>query len=153
MSMEVFLLIMSLLLSMYLRKHTLTHTDKVWCRKTLISALLRVSFFWVKENSPQHFILKAKCFGSWRWAEECRQYQWRKKKNKKLQCSKLTVSRGSVQVTGTNTIFHLVQEQASELTPCVAWLPIRLAGTGLMCCRVGWDSPREARDDTINYIS
>lgn len=34
--------------------------------------------------------------------------------------SSVTVSRESVQVTGTNTIFHLVQEQAFELTLYVA---------------------------------
>lgn len=30
---------------------------------------------------------------------------------------------------------------------------VRLENAGLMCWRVGWDSPREERDDTINYIS
>lgn len=34
--------------------------------------------------------------------------------------SSVTVSRESVQVTGTNTIFHLIREQAFELTPYVA---------------------------------
>lgn len=67
--------------------------------------------------------------------------------------SSLTASRESVQVTGTNAIFHLFQEQAFELTAYVAWLSVRLAVAGLMCWRVGWDSPWEERDDTINYIS
>lgn len=35
--------------------------------------------------------------------------------------SSLTASRESIQVTGTNTIFHLVREHAFELTAYVAW--------------------------------
>lgn len=67
--------------------------------------------------------------------------------------SSLTASRESVQVTGTNTISHLVREHAFELTAYVAWLSVRLTGAGHMCWRVGWDSPWEEVDDTINYIS
>lgn len=68
--------------------------------------------------------------------------------------SSVTAPRESVQVTGTNTIFHLVQERAFELTLYggVTVYPT-VAGTGLVCWRVGWASPLEKRNDTINYIS
>ncbi len=92
----------------------------------------------------------------------CFQVSWKVRKisfptknfcNKGGAARKVSSSGESVQVSGTNTIFHLVLEQAFELTLYVAWLRIRLADIGLICWRVGSDSPWEERDDTINYIS
>lgn len=75
--------------------------------------------FWLAKNAEKsHFLLKFL-------------------QQRSYSASSVTASRESVQVTGTNTIFHLVQEQAFELTLYVGWLSIRLAGTGLMFSKMG----------------